>query len=34
MAIDHCRKCKEGRLVQLKARSLMFCGFCGHEFKM
>ncbi len=29
-AIVRCPKCKEGRVV--KARGLIFCGYCGHEF--
>jgi hypothetical protein len=30
--IKHCKKCKDGRLVALKPRGLMFCGFCGAEY--
>ena len=29
--IQHCKKCKDGRLIALKPRGLMFCGFCGAE---
>ena len=30
--IRHCSKCREGRLIDLRARSVVFCGFCGYEF--
>jgi len=30
--IKHCKKCKDGRLIALKPRGLMFCGFCGAEY--
>jgi len=29
--IAHCNKCKDGRLIELKPRGLLFCGFCGYE---
>lgn len=32
--IKHCKKCKDGRLIQLKPRGLLFCGFCGYEPKL
>gem|GEM_PF-3059736 len=32
--IKHCGKCKEGRLIELKPRGLVFCGFCGSEFRI
>jgi hypothetical protein len=31
--IRHCKKCKDGRLINLRSRELMFCGFCGSEFR-
>ncbi len=31
--IKHCKKCKEGRLVELRTKELLFCGFCGSEFR-
>ncbi|MBI2583708.1 MAG: hypothetical protein HYW25_03515 [Candidatus Aenigmarchaeota archaeon] len=32
--IRHCSKCREGRLIELKARSVIFCGFCGYEYAL
>jgi hypothetical protein len=31
--IEHCKKCKEGRMIALKPRGISFCGFCGAEVR-
>jgi len=29
-----CSKCKDGRIVVSKKHGLVFCGFCGLEYKV